>query len=446
MLAGARQGDRVDVISARMHALLTPDYRDAVLWSEQAPPPQTLPAALPHEADVLVVGAGYCGLAAGAELARRGRSVVVVDRDEPGAGASSRNGGMVLPELKWGPATLAGRLGDLGRRLFAAVDEAFDLVESLVGEGGIDCGYERSGQLYLAHNRRAVPGLRSLADEFRSIGHEAAVVEGDDLAAELGSSRFPAGLVLPRSGGLHPARFHAGLRRRAEAAGAAVHPRTTVLGLEPRPSAGVTVRTDRGPVAAGDVLFATNAYVDGAAPRLRRRVLPLGSFIIATEPLDADLAASLIPRRRMCFDTKNLLWYWRLGPEGRLLFGGRKALGRVGLAAARDHLYASMLEVHPRLQGVRVARAWGGLVALTRDRLPHCGRIDGAWYATGCNGSGVALNTWLGQRMAAAICGEPLPPFAELPHPVVPLHRARSLYLPAVSAWYQLRDRRGGRA
>lgn len=425
-----------------MGAPLAADHREAVLWSEQVPAEPAPAGPLPAEADAVVVGAGYCGLAAAAELARRGRSVVVVDRDDPGAGASSRNGGMVLPELTWGPRTLEARFGELGLRLFAAVDEAFDLVESLVTEG-IDCDYERSGQLYLAHRERAVARLHALAEEHRSIGHAAVVVEGDALAAELGSTRFPAGLVLPRSGGLHPARFHAGLLARARRAGAAVHGRTAAVSIEPRAGGGSLVRTARGDVAAGEVLLATNAYADDIAPSLRRRVLPIGSFIIATEPLDTDLAASVLPRRRMCFDTKDLLWYWRLGPEGRLLFGGRKGLGREGLAAARDHLYASMVEVHPQLAGVRVARSWGGFVALTRDRLPHCGRIDGAWYATGCNGSGVALNTWMGRAMAGAMCGDELPPFAELPHPVVPLHRWRQLYLPAVGTWYRVRDRIG---
>jgi glycine/D-amino acid oxidase-like deaminating enzyme len=399
------------------------------------------PPALPEEADAVVVGGGYCGMAAAAELAGRGRSVVVLDAIWPGAMASGRNGGMVLPELTWGPRTLEARYGELGLRMFAAVDEAFDLVESLVAEG-IDCAYERSGQLYLAHARGAVARLRALAEEHRAIGHEAEVVEGEALAAELDSSRFPAGLVLPRSGGLHPARYHAGLLARARRAGAAVHGRTAARSLESRAGGGSLVRTERGDVAAGEVLLATNAYADGIAPWLRRRVLPMGSFIIATEPLDPELAARVIPRRRMCFDTKDLLWYWRLGPDRRLLFGGRKGLGRVGLASAREHLYASMVEVHPQLAGVRVARTWGGLVALTRDRLPHCGRVGDAWYATGCNGSGVALNTWMGQAMAGAMCGDGLPPFAELPHPAVPVHRARALYLPVVGAWYALRDRR----
>jgi sarcosine oxidase len=195
-------------------------------------------------------------------------------------------------------------------------------------------------------------------------------------------------------------------------------------------------------VRARDVFVATNAYADALVPSLRRRVLSMGSFIIATEPLPPDLAASVLPTGRMCFNDRNLLWYWRLDEAGRMVFGGRKRLGAVSLEAARDHLYRSMVEVHPQLAGTPLERAWGGQVALTLDRLPHCGRIDGLWYATGCNGSGVALNTWLGHRMAASITGEPLPPFAALPHRPIPLHSLRRAWLPAVSAWFRIQDRR----
>ena len=188
--------------------------------------------------------------------------------------------------------------------------------------------------------------------------------------------------------------------------------------------------------------MATNAYADAVVPALRRRVLPMGSYIIATEPLEPALAKEVLPTGRMCFNDRHLLWYWRLDDEGRMLFGGRKKLGRVSLEEARDFLYRSMLEVHPQLAGARIERAWGGDVALTLDRLPHCGRMDGLWYATGCNGSGVALHTWLGHRMASAICGGPLPPFAELPHRPIPLHALRRAWLPAVSAWFRFQDQR----
>ncbi|MGQ0432545.1 MAG: NAD(P)/FAD-dependent oxidoreductase, partial [Microthrixaceae bacterium] len=397
---------------------------------------------LPGAAEVVVVGGGYCGLAAAAELARRGREVGVVDAHDLGWGASTRNGGMVLPELKAGPRSLEQSYGELGARLHAAVEEAFDHVEALIERESIDCDYSRCGQLYVSHSERSAAHLDALADELNSVGSPAHVVRGPALESEIGSTMFVAGLVVERSGGLHPARFHAGLTRIAASSGASLHAHTPATGVR-RNGSRWTVATPRGAVEADAVLIATNAYADRLVPALRRRVLPMGSFIIATEPLDPAVAAEVLPTQRMVFNDRNLLWYWRLDPEGRMVFGGRKRLGRVALDEARDHLHRSMVAVHPQLADVRLERAWGGNVALTLDRLPHCGRIDGLWYATGCNGSGVATNTWLGHRMAGAICGDALPPFAELRHRPIPFHRLRGAWLPAVSAWYRLQDRRG---
>lgn len=421
-----------------MKTPLADGYAERVLWHETAgPPPVVDEAPVPSAVDVVVVGSGYCGLAAALSLAERGRSVAVLDRGALGEGASTRNGGMVLPELKAGPESLVASYGELGRRMHAAVEEAFDQIESLTtGPGGIACEYERTGRIQLAHGRRSAAGLRSLAAE---LGAAARYVEGADLEAEIGSSAFPAGLLVDRSGGLHPARFHAGLLARVAACdGVTLHAGTPATAVT---SDGVT--TPAGRVRARDVFLAVNAYADRAVPALRRRTLPIGSFVLATEALRAEQRCAVLPTRRMAYDTRNLLSYWRLDPDGRLVFGGRKGLARTAVPQARDDLYERMVRFHPQLAGVRVERAWCGDVALTVDRLPHCGRVDGAWYASGCNGSGVALMTWLGHRMAAAICGEGLPPFAELPHRPVPLHGLRSAWLPAASAWFRLQDRRG---
>ncbi len=418
---------------------------ERVLWHGQASPPDIGPHALPGSVDVAVVGAGYCGLSAARVLARAGRSVVVVDRDPIGTGASTRNGGMVIPELKAGPAALTKEFGDTGRRMYAQVNEAFDHVESLVADESIDCDYARTGQLYLAHNQAHVAPLQAMVAEHGDrLGEPVHWVPRDELASEIGSDAFHGGVLLERTGAIHPAKFHAGLTRLAIAAGADVHDRTTATSLTTDGS-GFTVTTDRGTIAARDVIVATNAYADGLIPWLQRRVVPIGSFIIATEMLAPELLAAVSPKGRMMVDTKNLLFYWRPSPDGRLLFGGRRSLSSSTIAQARDFLYDAMVRIHPQLAGTAVECAWGGNVAITLDRLPHAGRVPrgngkGAWCATGCNGSGVALNTWMGTQLAASVMGNPAPSFAEIPFAPVPFHPLRRAYLPLIGTWFAHED------
>ena len=424
-----------------MSTPLAAGYRETPLWTDEHPLAERPATPLPARADAVVIGGGYCGLAAAIELASRGLEAVVIDREALGWGASSRNGGMVIPELKVGPAALEAKYGELGRRLFQAVNDAFDQVEALVAEGSIDCGYERTGQLYLAHHPRVVEHLRHEADELNAACQPARSVPADQLGDEIGSDQFFGGLVLERTGGLQPAAFHQGLERLAADAGASLHAHTAADAVARR-GAGFEVRTDRGTVAAGQVIVATNAYADGLLPAVRRRVLPVGSYIIATEPLDPAVAAAVNPHRRMFVDSKNFLFYWRLTADHRMVFGGRRSLSPVSIGAARDFLHESLVRVHPQLAGVAVTHAWGGNVAITFDRMPQVGVLDGVHYATGCNGSGVALNTWMGTRVAAMAAGDAAPPFAELPRPSIPLRAFRGAYLPVVGQWYRWRDRR----
>jgi glycine/D-amino acid oxidase-like deaminating enzyme len=202
------------------------------------------------------------------------------------------------------------------------------------------------------------------------------------------------------------------------------------------------VRTTRGAIQCGEVLLATNGYTDRLLPALRRRMIPVGSYIIATEELPPELGASLIPGRRMLFDSKNFLYYWRLSPDGRrMLFGGRASFAPTSIPKARDWLYSAMTRVHPQLAGVRVEHAWGGQLGFTFDRMPHIGRMAGITYALGYCGTGVAMSTYFGQLAADWIAGDPLPDCWERPFPTVPLYRERPWFLPAVGRYYQLRDR-----
>jgi len=394
------------------------------------------------EADVAVVGGGYTGLGAALELARRGRSVVVLDSGGIARGASSRNGGMVHPGVKRDLATLLGEPG--GRRRFEDTVAAYDGLQALIEECAIDCDFAPTGHLELAHHPRQAEGLRRAAEAYASIGQAATFLSRDELPAEVGSERFCGGLAVERSGALHPAKLATGLAGATAAAGAALHPGMTVLGIE-RSGSRHRVRTTGGTIAADEVIVATNGTTDGAlVPWLGRRVLGIGSFIIATEPIEADLAAAISPTGRMFFDTKNFLHYWRLSPDSRrVLFGGRTSFAPTTIEAARDQLYAALLHVHPQLAGVRVARAWGGQVALTADRMPHIGRhrATGVVYAMGYCGTGIAVSVHFGRALGRWLCGDgELPPFAEDRWRRVPAPgRARRL-LPVAGWWYRALD------
>ncbi|MFN8125187.1 MAG: FAD-binding oxidoreductase [Candidatus Nanopelagicales bacterium] len=423
-----------------MAALLSDTYRELCLWQEQADPPVPALATPPRTADLVIIGAGLCGLAAATTAARAGRSVVVLDKERLGWGASSRNGGMVIPELKAGPGTLAKKYGAIGDAIFAEVNEAFDFVEDLARDA--HCDYLRTGMLMLAHSPYQVSAVQHEADDLTRHGQPAHFVRKEQLPSEVGSSAFAAGMVLERTGALHPAKFHAHLARQALAAGVQIHDRTAATHLAGSPGA-LSVLTTRGGIRARDVLVATNAYADDVVPWLHRRVTPVSSYIIATEVLDPDLARSVSPTGRMMVDTKNFLFYWRLTPDGRVAFGGRRSLDPVDVATARDFLYDSMIRIHPQLAGTAVDYAWGGSVAVTLDRMPHAGIHDGAWYATGCNGSGVATNTWLGHRIAQHLTGQAPPPaVSRIRHRAIPASRWSSSYLPVVSRYFAWQDSR----
>jgi glycine/D-amino acid oxidase-like deaminating enzyme len=428
-------------------APLAQGYRERPWWWEAAPPPPaTGPRRLPGAVDVLVVGAGYTGLAAAREVAGRGRSALVVERDALGTGASTRNGGMAHPGAKRSLPDLLAE-GPDGRALWDATVDGFLALERLVADEGIDCHYRRTGHVVLAHRAAAMDGLRASEKAHREVGDEVRLLARDELAEEVGTPAYEGGLVVGLSGGLHPARLFAGVLGLATAAGATVADRTAVTGVERRRGGGFTVRTSRGTVAAGDVLVATNATAatpPALVPWLARRVLAVGSFIVATEPLAPDAAAATIARDRMLFDTRNFLRYWRLAPDGRMLFGGRTSFARTTVARSRDRLYRAMVAVHPQLRGVRVTNAWGGLVGLTIDRQPHVGRVDGVAYAGGWCGSGVVLSNHVGALVGRWLAeGGPPPPFTGRRWPRVPAP-GRSPWLLPVGGWYyRARDRFG---
>jgi glycine/D-amino acid oxidase-like deaminating enzyme len=412
------------------------------LWTETAPSPARPLVELPPETDVAIVGGGYTGLAAAHVLARHAIGATVLEQHTLGWGASSRNGGFVLPGYQPEVEFLAKRYGlDHARKLFAVSIEAVDYLERLVGAERIDCEFTRSGGLTLAAKPRHFLALERSHQFLRqALGYETKLLAREELAQEIESNRYHGGLLDPRAGSLHPARYLQGLATAAERAGAVLAEEAQVLEIC-REGPGFAIRTSRGTVWARDVVVATDGYTDAVVPWLGRRVIPIGSYLVATTPLAADLGQRLLPGRRVVSDTKHLLYYFRMSSGGRLVFGGRASFSPTTLQKSAEILAQGVSRVFPQLANTALEYAWGGQVGFTRNRLPAAGRVDGMYYALGYCGHGVAMATYLGARVGQAIsAGRDLPPVSGRGFAAVPLYRGRPWFLPLVGAYYRVRD------
>jgi glycine/D-amino acid oxidase-like deaminating enzyme len=420
--------------------------QESSLWSATAAPLKSFAGRpLPAKADVVVVGGGYTGVSAALRLARHGAAVTVLDGQTIGWGASSRNGGQVLTGLKHGPSELIRHFGrDRARDLYQASIKTIECVETVIAEETIDCDYARCGHLEAAFKPAHFDDLRRTQEVLaRDFDHPTRLVSKAELRTELGTDFYHGALVDERSGGLHPARFMNGLALAAERAGADLHEHTPAAQIE-RAGGGFRVQTGRGTIQADQVFVATNGYTGRVTPQLQRRIIPVGSYIIATEPLDPELAGRLIPHRRMTFDTKNFLYYFRLSPDSRMVFGGRAAFFPATPGTVRESagiLRGDMRKVFPELAGAAVEYAWGGTLGFTFDLDPHAGQMDGMWYAMGYAGHGVAMATYLGQQMAGRILGgQACNPFEGMRFPAMPMYRGSPWFLPLAAVWYRFLD------
>jgi glycine/D-amino acid oxidase-like deaminating enzyme len=426
--------------------------REHNFWLTTARMPQTDRARpLPERVDVAVIGAGFTGLSAARTLAKRGATVAVLEAETIGWGASSRNGGMVLTGLKLGVNKLIARYGrERARRMYAASVASMDCVEQLVRDESIDCDFSRCGHLEVACKQKHFDDYaRQVEVIAREFNHQLRTVPRNGLQTEIGSSIYYGGMVDEASAGLNPARYVAGLARAATKAGAEIFEGTRVekIEREARQAAlGWRVTTSRGILPACDVFVGTSGYTGAATPVLRKKIVPIGSYIIATEVLPAALGRELSPRNRMIYDSKNYLYYYRLTPDNRMLFGGRAAFfPETGdsIRKSADILRRGMIEVYPQLRDVRVEYVWGGTLDFAFDIMPHAGQMDGIYYAVGYAGHGVAMATWQGQKIAVLIAGEkPENPFVDIPFPGAPLglYSGRPWFLPFAGAWYKFLD------
>ena len=414
-------------------------YEDG--WRPQSPQSATLPAAV----DVLVIGAGLTGLCAARTLARRGQSVLVLDAQAPGSGASSRNGGMIGGGHRLSISELESRFGPdtTVRLLREAHIDSLQFTLSLIRDENIDCDYVQTGRFRAFwHPDEYESSARELGRLQERVPLEAIMVAKARQREEVASDLYEGGMIFPRHGALHPAKWVAGLLRAALKSGALVQGNTAVAALT-RDGAAYVVRTPRGTVRAGKVLAATNGYTPAILGNLKRRIIPVPSFLVATELLGKSWVRNLFPSGRMIVESRDRHCYYRSSPDGtRVLFGGRAAMFDAPEALARQQMRRLLAQVFPQLDEVGLSHSWRGRTGFTFNALPNVGHDDGLWHAMGYSGNGNTMAPYLGHKVALQMIGDADggTAFADTGMPVRWWHRGSPWFLPFADVTFRVKD------
>lgn len=415
-------------------------------WQADAPPQQFFKnKTLPSNADIVVIGGGFTGTSAALQLAKHGANVILLEAATIGWEASSRNGGQALSCL---PHTLQQVIRQHGKALasemFQTAVQSADTVAQIIQTEGIECDFNRNGSIEAASRPSHFEAFKREQDLLNEVADfEVQLVEGKDIQLELGTSAYHGLMVNPRSGSVQPAKFVQGLAVAAARAGAVLHEGVRVQAIS-KDGGTFTVRTNCGEIRCREVILAANAWNGNILPQFARRVLPVESFIIATEPLPAEISSKLIPKNRVVYDTRNILAYYRLSPDRRMVWGGEATLSGVNPQTNINILQDGMTRVFPVLKNIKIEYFWGGTIGLTMDETPRAGRIDGMWYSMCYVGHGVTLATYMGTQIANAILGKPSDnPFDLGAIPAIPLLKGSRWMGNLGKLWYQIMDKLG---
>jgi glycine/D-amino acid oxidase-like deaminating enzyme len=416
-------------------------------WLDSAPQgPDRSTTELGGHVDVAVVGAGLTGLSTALHLARKGVNVAVLERDTVAFGASGRNGGMATTGLSIGFRDAIARYGfPSASAYYLAYTEAIDVLEGIVNDEAIDCDFARTGKMNLAAKPAHFDGLRKTHDVLAErLGYETMLVPKDQLHTEIAGEFYHGAMIDPKGAGLHVGKFTRGLGEAAASKGAQIHERAGVTEVQRLSGTKHKLVTARGSLVADKVLVATSGYTSRPFRWMQLRLAPVGSFIIVTEPLGKDVCDQLLPNRRMASDSRNLLYYFRITPDYRLLFGGRARFAMSSPqsdAKSGQILHKAMASVFPQLSDARVDYCWGGLVDMSLDRMVHAGQHDGLYYSLGYSGHGVQMATMMGRQMAGVLEGDDgANPWRDLPFKRIPGHVGPPWFLPFAGAYYKALD------
>ncbi|MDB6083245.1 MAG: dependent oxidoreductase family protein [Gammaproteobacteria bacterium] len=384
-----------------------PDVLVKPYWQEGIVARDVPSRPLPARVDVLIVGAGYTGLSAARETSTAGASTLVLEAGAVGAGCSGRNGGQVAYSIKPSFTALKALHGE--NRAYAICREGREAVtylRRLAAEPGMDFDWRDQGCFFGAHTQRHFQAMaRDAENQPPGLEQRISVVPKAEQAEEIASDFYHGGCVYHDDASVDPMRLLLGLLRRAQDGGADVVEHCPVEAVQPSGD-GFEILTPRGKIQARKVLIATNGYSGPAFPWLRRRVIPIGSYQIATEALGIEAVRALIPKGRNIVDSRRVVVYYRPSPDGqRIIFGGRAALAEKDPLACVPRLHAMLVRIFPQLHAAKVAHAWVGWVAYTFDSLPHLGRHEGIYYCMGYCGQGVPLAPYFGTRVGQQMVG-----------------------------------------
>ena len=427
-------------------ASFTSDFKTTPYWWDHVPRPELPKQNVPARADVAVVGSGYTGLHAALQTARGGRHTVVLDAEHAGFGCSTRNGGQISTSIKPTFDDLASRHGP--QKAFDILKEgqaSLAWINEFVTAEKIDCDFGVVGRFHAAHSPSQYDALvRRITDQPKGLEVKAHAVPRAEQRRELGTDAYHGGVVYEAHASIDPARYHQGVLDRVVAAGADVIAHCPVTAIEKIPT-GFRLQTGRGTLEARDVVIATNGYTGSLTPWLQRRVIPIGSYMIATEPLDRGLIDRLFPKNRIVSDTRKVVYYYRASPDRRrILFGGRVSLNETDPRVSGPKLHADMVQIFPELAATRISHSWCGFIAYSFDELMHVGRHDGMYYAMGYCGAGVGTASYFGMRIGQQVLGrqEGRTALDGLNFQTRPLYYGNPWFLAPSILYYRWRDRR----
>ena len=416
------------------------------LWTDQFSRPNNIitsdsPRA---ETDIAIVGSGYTGLCAARILKKNGASVTVLDRNTIGWGASSRNGGMATPGLKQGIQKIHKIYGEkLAHEFWKISVDAIDLIDEIVNEHSIDCDWERNGHASLATKPSHAPRLKEYGSWLeKEFGHYQKYIPKHQIRDEIGSNTYYGALTDEISGGLHPSKYVFGLASTVSNLGVQLCENTAVTKIEKNDSNNFKLITSKGDITAKKVIIATNGYTDRLVSKLKPLIFPVGSYIVVTEPLTNELQNIINPKRRMYYDSKWFLNYFRLTPDGRMLWGGRNDLSTdLDLDDSAKRLSKELYAVFPDLKDIPITHTWTGKLGITFDLMPHIGKTNGIYYAFGYGGHGLSIATYLGTEIGLILAGKKdRSPFMEISHQTAFFYRNRPWFIPFAARYFRFLD------